>query len=67
MPSLRFKRDFNFERLTWSRPDSHIIPFCSICFRHMPEEKVPMMMWNDEGACVQLCDECIERWIESVP
>jgi hypothetical protein len=49
------------ERLDWSRPDSFIVPFCSLCQAHLPRDVVPLKMCNSEGACVQLCDDCSER------
>jgi hypothetical protein len=61
---LRFKREFDLGRLTWSRPDSHIVPFCSVCFTHLPDDEAPLMMWNDDGACAQLCDKCVEDCLE---
>lgn len=63
---LKFKPGIA-ERLTWSRPDSHIIPFCSLCFQHIPEDSVPLMVWNREGACVQFCDDCVETNFEQEP
>lgn len=63
MTTLRLKPGI-VEKLTWSRPDSSIVPFCSNCFRHIPDDSVPLMMWNDKGACVQFCDECVEKCIE---
>ena len=62
---LRFKRDFDARKLTWSRPDSRIAPFCSNCFKHIPEDSVPLMMWNNEGACVQFCDACVDTCFEA--
>jgi hypothetical protein len=50
-------------KLTWSRPDSRIAPFCSNCLRHIPEDTVPLMMWDSKGACVQLCDECVPLFV----
>lgn len=44
--------------LTWSHPDSNIVPFCSVCFEHIPDDEVPLMMWNDKGACVMFCNQC---------
>jgi hypothetical protein len=63
---LRFKRDYDSRKLTWSRPDSSIAPFCSNCSTHIPEDTVPLMMWNSKGACVQFCDECVEKCFEAV-
>lgn len=53
-------------RLVWSRPDSVIAPFCSLCQGHIPDDAVPLMMWNGAGACVQFCDGCAETAFERV-
>jgi len=50
-------------RLAWSRPDSAIAPFCSVCQAHIAEDDVPLMMWDGAGACVQFCDECAQEGI----
>jgi hypothetical protein len=47
--------------LVWSGPDSLIAPFCSLCQAHIPRDAAPLKMWNSEGACVQLCDDCSKR------
>jgi hypothetical protein len=57
MATLRLKDDIA-RKLVWSAPDSKIAPFCSVCQAHIPDDDVPLMMWNDQGACVQFCDDC---------
>jgi len=47
--------------LAWGKPNSPRRELCSVCHAKLPE--VPLMMWNSAGACVQFCDECVERWI----
>jgi hypothetical protein len=61
---LRVKPDAA-ARLVWSVPDSTIAPFCSLCQTHIPDEEVPLMMWDSEGACVQLCDRCAAECVEA--
>jgi hypothetical protein len=55
-----------FPRIVWSAPDSRIAPFCSICQAHIPENEVPVMVWDAEGACAQFCDNCVDQAIEAV-
>lgn len=55
------------KKLTWSRPDSRIAPFCSLCQAHIPAEAVPLMMWDGNGACVQFCDDCADNAIVAIP
>jgi hypothetical protein len=57
MKNLRIKPEIA-RRLVWSRPDSTIAPFCSVCQAHIPDDEGPLMMWDSEGACVQFCERC---------
>jgi hypothetical protein len=61
---FQFKTDFDYRKLTWSRPDSSIAPFCSVCCKHIPDDDVPLMIWDDKGSCVQFCDECTGQCLE---
>lgn len=45
-------------RLVWSRANSRITPFCSLCQRHIADDDVPLMIWNRAGDMAQLCDDC---------
>lgn len=63
MTGLRLKAGV-FEKLVWSRPDSRITPFCSMCQAHISGDAVQMLMWSSEGACVQFCDACSETCFE---
>ena len=65
--NLRFKSNVDLKKIVWSRPDSRIAPFCSFCLTHIPEDDVPLMIWNPEGAAAHFCDECISYLVESVP
>lgn len=60
---LKFKDDFDWRRVTWGRPDSISTAICSYCHGALPE--VPLMLWNAQGACIQLCDACVEQWVTS--
>jgi len=63
---FQFKPDFDYRKLTWSRPDSSIAPFCSVCFKHIPDDAVPWMMRDEKGACTQFCDDCAGKCLEVV-
>jgi hypothetical protein len=60
---LKFKDDFDWRRVTWGRPDSVPTAICSYCHGALPE--VPLMLWNEQGACIQFCDACVEQWVMS--
>lgn len=60
---LRFRDGFDWRRVTWGRPDSIPTAICSYCHGALPE--VPLMLWNEQGACIQFCDACVEQWVEA--
>ena len=66
MSVLKLKPDIA-AKLVWSRHDSRITPFCSVCQNHIPEDSVPFMMWNQKGDCVQFCDACASSSFKSQP
>ena len=35
---------------------------CSYCDAPIPEDAVPLRMWNEDGWAVVFCDACAERW-----
>lgn len=62
--TLRLKRGIE-HKLVWSRPDSKIAPFCSICSVHIPDDAVPLMIWKADGSCAQFCEACAQTYIET--
>ena len=53
---------FDWAKVTWGRPDSQPSVLCSYCSAVIPEDSVPLMMWNARGYAVQFCDECQAKW-----
>jgi len=47
--------------IAWGKPDSPIRMLCGMCHGALPD--VPLMMWDQAGRGVPLCDGCVERWI----
>jgi hypothetical protein len=64
---LKFRDGFDWRRVAWGRPDSPPRPFCGYCHAHISDDDVPLMLWKPDGSGVQLCDECVEKWITSEP
>jgi hypothetical protein len=52
-------------RMVWSRPDSRIVPFCSLCQKHIASDTVPLQLWDSKGASAYLCDDCVPQALES--
>ena len=47
--------------IAWGKPDSPVRPLCAVC--HGALDEVPLMLWKDDGSCISLCDDCLERWV----
>lgn len=62
MKVLQPKPGFQWHRLVWSRPDVARPALCSYCFAGIGEDDVPLMLWAEDGACAQFCDECQQQW-----
>jgi hypothetical protein len=59
-PTFHFREGF-WTGVAWGAPDSPVHPLCSKCQGALPD--VPLMLWIENGAMIQLCDDCIERWL----
>jgi hypothetical protein len=58
--SLKPVKAFDWNKLTWGRPDSPPTVLCSYCSAVIPEDHVPLIMSNAEGWTVRFCDKCME-------
>jgi hypothetical protein len=58
--SLKPKKAFDWNKLTWGRPDSVPSKLCSYCSAVIPEDDVPLIMSNAEGWTVRFCEKCME-------
>jgi hypothetical protein len=63
------KAGFDWSRVTWGRPDSSRSALCSYCSASVPEDSVPLILWQRYGYAAQFCDECQRKWwgVESYP
>jgi hypothetical protein len=48
--------------VNWGRPDSPPSALCSYCSAVIPEDSVPLIMWQADGHAAQFCDECQAKW-----
>ncbi len=60
--TIQPKPGFNWNLVTWSKPDSSIAPLCSYCFSGIGEDEVPLMMWHEGGHAAQFCKQCQAKW-----
>lgn len=62
--ALRLKEGFPWHLVAWGKPSSPRRPLCSLC--HGMLDEAPLMLWAKDGSLVQLCDPCVEKWVEGV-
>lgn len=53
---------FDWRKLTWGRPDSPPSALCSYCSAVIPEDDVPLILWNAEGFSVHFCEKCMKTY-----
>jgi hypothetical protein len=57
------RKGFDWNRLTWGRPDSVPSVLCSYCSAVIPEDDVPLIVSNAKGWTVRFCRKCMkEQW-----
>lgn len=56
------KPGFDWSRITWGRPDSVVSVLCSYCAASIPEDAMPLRVWQEDGSAAQFCDDCQRRW-----
>lgn len=62
MAGLSPKRGFNWDRVTWGRPDSPRSVLCSYCSTAIGDDDVPLVMWTSENYAAQFCEACQATW-----
>jgi hypothetical protein len=64
---LQPKDGFDWDKVTWGRPDSPPSVLCSYCSAVLPEDDgewadPPLMMWKADGHAAQFCADCQWKW-----
>lgn len=62
MAKLEPKPGFDWGRVTWSAPDGRIAPICSYCFAAIPDDTVPLIIWDSAQRMAHFCDGCMVTW-----
>ena len=60
--TLSAKPDFDWDRVTWGRPDSIVSPLCSYCSASIREDEMPLRAWTPSGHAAQFCEKCQAKW-----
>lgn len=62
MTTLQPRPGFDWTRVEWGGPYEVVSSDCSYCGAGIPDEFVPLRLWNDEGYAAVFCRECMSRW-----
>jgi len=65
--SLAPSKGFDWSRVRWDAADAPQRDDCSYCGAAIPEEAVPLRMWDEPGNSCVFCDDCMQRWWGFVP
>jgi len=60
---------FNWQMVNWGGPNEPASDDCSYCGDEIPEDCVPLILWNKDGWCARFCDHCMATWwgIKTLP
>jgi hypothetical protein len=61
-PQLSFRAGF-WDGIAWGAPDSPVRALCAKCHGLLSEEEIPLMLCRKDGAMIQLCETCVDRWL----
>lgn len=61
--NLEPREGFDWSRVRWSGPLAPVDETCSYCGAAIPDETVPLRLWNAIGFAAVFCDACMrEHW-----
>jgi hypothetical protein len=59
---LQPRKGFDWNHVSWGRPDSPMSALCSYCSAAIGKDEVPLIMWKGDGHAAQFCDDCMRKW-----
>ncbi len=62
MSLLTPRPGFNWQAVSWGGPDEPAAEDCSYCDAPIPDDSVPLILWNNASWCARFCEACQERW-----
>jgi hypothetical protein len=60
--SLQPRKGFDWNHVSWGRPDSPRSALCSYCSAAIGEDDVPLILSSANGFVAQFCDDCMRKW-----
>lgn len=64
---IKPREGFDWRRITWGRPDSPPSALCSYCSAVIPDNEVPLIMWNQGSYSARFCERCMVTWFGFEP
>ena len=64
---IKPRAGFDWRKITWGRPDSPPSALCSYCSAVIPDESVPLIMWNQADYAARFCERCMVTWFGFEP
>jgi hypothetical protein len=62
IPGLKPKPGFDWTRVRCTGPLAPVDDTCSYCGAAIPEDDVPLRLWNDNSWAAVFCVACMETW-----
>lgn len=59
---LEPKKGFDWNHISWGRPDSVRSALCSYCSAGIGEDSIPLILFEAGGRTAQFCDACMSTW-----
>jgi hypothetical protein len=56
------KPGFDWTKVRWTGPYALVDDTCSYCGAAIPEEHVPLRMWNEGSWAAVFCYACMQTW-----
>jgi hypothetical protein len=56
------KVGFDWTRVRWTGPYAPVDETCSYCGAAIPDEHVPLRMWNEASWAAVFCHACMATW-----
>jgi hypothetical protein len=59
---LEPKPGFDWTKVRWTGPFAPVDETCSYCGSAIPDECVPLRLWNDASWAAVFCEACMATW-----
>jgi hypothetical protein len=60
--TMQPRKGFDWNHVSWGKPDSPRSALCSYCSAGIGEDDVPLILSSNNGHVAQFCDDCMRKW-----